>query len=167
MKYFTLAALAASAQAVRFLGHEGRLQFLNELIMTRDDVPEYGEIPASYTGGLGGGVEYKRNIPDRFADENDDRLMNSLIKNYAREIKIDGQLTGRYMLNHDDALAAAKEVAQNHGKFDTVDGNGGALQNFEDTWNHFDVNHDGLIEVERMPQFLRYMLGNALDISLQ
>ena len=40
-------------------------------------------------------------------------------------------------------------------------------EKFEDTWNHFDVNKDGLVEVERMPQFLRYLTGNALDISLQ
>ena len=38
----------------------------------------------------------------------------------------------------------------------------------EDVFNHFDVNQDGLIEVERMPQFLRYMYPNGgLDIDLQ
>ncbi len=31
----------------------------------------------------------------------------------------------------------------------------------------FDINHDGLVEVERMPQFLRYLLGNSLEIGLQ
>jgi Ca2+-binding EF-hand superfamily protein len=25
------------------------------------------------------------------------------------------------------------------------------LNKSENTWNHFDVNHDGLVEVERMP----------------
>tara|TARA_B110000305_G_C19209321_1_gene525054 strand:+ start:513 stop:638 length:126 start_codon:yes stop_codon:yes gene_type:complete len=38
----------------------------------------------------------------------------------------------------------------------------------EDAFNHFDVNHDGLIEAERTPQFLRYLYPNgALDIDLQ
>ena len=41
------------------------------------------------------------------------------------------------------------------------------VNRFEDTWNHFDVNHDGLVEVERMPQFMRMLLGNALAIDLQ
>jgi len=40
-------------------------------------------------------------------------------------------------------------------------------EKFEDTWTHFDVNKDKLIEVERMPQFLRYLIGNALEVNLQ
>ena len=39
-------------------------------------------------------------------------------------------------------------------------------QSFEEVWNHFDVNKDGLVEVERMPQLLRMVCG-ALDIDLQ
>ena len=38
---------------------------------------------------------------------------------------------------------------------------------FADTWDHFDVNKDGIIEVGRFPQFLRYFTGDALDIDLQ
>ena len=30
---------------------------------------------------------YSRNMPERFAAERDDRLMNSLVGNYAREVK--------------------------------------------------------------------------------
>ena len=89
--------------------------------------------------------------------------MNSLITNYAREIKVNGQLTRQYMLNHDDAKRAAQEIVKTHTKYNTAQG----MDNFEDTWNHFDVNKDGLVEVTRMPQFFRYMLGNALDIDLQ
>ena len=60
------------------------------------------------------------------------------------------------------AQAAAKEVVKDHASNDQS-----ILQNnFEDTWNHFDVNKDALVEVERMPQFFRYMLGNALAIGL-
>ena len=62
-------------------------------------------------------------------------------------------------LNHDDAAAVADEVYATH-KPNIAGGPG-----FEDTWNHFDVNHDGLVEVERMPQFLRYMTNGALDID--
>ena len=39
-------------------------------------------------------------------------------------------------------------------------------QSFDEVWNHFDVNKDGLVEVERMPQLLRMVCG-ALDIDLQ
>ena len=39
-------------------------------------------------------------------------------------------------------------------------------EHFDDTWTHFDVNNDSLIEVERMPQFLRYLTGNSQLIGL-
>ena len=89
--------------------------------------------------------------------------MNSLINNYAREIKVDGELTGHMYCNHNDALAVANEVMDSHKQHDARPGD---VQRFEEVWNHFDVNKDGLVEVERMPQFLRMLLGNALDIDL-
>ena len=116
-------------------------------------------------------------MPGRFSEERDDRLMNSLIDKYAREVKDnDDKLTGKLFCNKEDALAVSKEVVATH-----MDGISAAqflsggdsagdeepVNRFEDTWNHFDVNHDGLVEVERMPQFLRYLLGNALEINLQ
>ena len=119
---------------------------------------------------------YERVIPPQFEEERDDRLMHSMIKNYAREVKHDGELTGHLFLNKADAKAAAQEVVSNHGgadrKRDYDAGNeSGDLEEqegdrFEETWNHFDVNKDGLVEVERMPQFMRMLLGNALDIDL-
>ena len=54
--------------------------------------------------------EYKRDIPDRFSEERDDRLMNSLIKNYAVEIKLDGKDTAQYFLTKDGAASVSKEV---------------------------------------------------------
>lgn len=44
----------------------------------------------------------------------DDRLMNSVISKYAREVKLDGKLTGAMYLNHDDAKALADEVLRTH-----------------------------------------------------
>ena len=108
---------------------------------------------------------YERKMPGRFSEERDDRLMNSVIKNYAREIKYKGKLTGVMMLNEADATALAEEVRRTHKGM-------GYAQNEQmtpaDAFRHFDVNHDGLIEAERAPQFLRYLFANAaLDIDLQ
>ena len=88
--------------------------------------------------------------------------MHSMIKNYAREVKVEGQLTAQMFLNKDDARRASTEVLNAH-----RNENANGIDNFEDIWNHFDVNHDGLVEVERMPQFFRMLLGNSLDINLQ
>ena len=66
-------------------------------------------------------------------------------------------------LNKEDAEAVSNEVLKTHkpNNAQAADGPG-----FDETWNHFDVNKDGLVEVERMPQFLRYLLNGALDIDL-
>jgi|TARA_B110000285_G_scaffold215407_1_gene261712 hypothetical protein len=89
--------------------------------------------------------------------------MRSLIENYAIEMKDkNDKPTGNFFFDKKAAQAAAKEVVKDHASNDQS-----ILQNnFEDTWNHFDVNKDALVEVERMPQFFRYMLGNALAIGL-
>ena len=53
---------------------------------------------------------YERIMPPQFEEERDDRLMNSMIGNYAREVKNDGKLTGHLFLNKDDARKASQEV---------------------------------------------------------
>ena len=108
---------------------------------------------------------YERVTPDRFTEERDDTLMRSMIENYAIEFKDkDGKPSGHFFFNKAAAKDASSEVCKTH-----LPKTGAALlaEKFEDTWTHFDVNKDGLVEVERMPQFLRYLTGNALDISLQ
>ena len=190
MKYtLAIAALLGLAQSFKLapLGHEGRLQVLNEMIFlslqnvdpietaSPDDAEpdsdddgrliqtrgDYGEIPASFSGTEADGG-YKRVVPARFDKEMDDQLMESMIKNYAREIKKDGELTGIMMLNKDDARRASNEVLATHAENNANGGN-----TFEEVWNHFDVNHDGLVEADRMSQFMRMLLGNSLAIGLQ
>ena len=110
---------------------------------------------------------YSRNMPNRFSEERDDRLMNSIDGSYAREVFYKGEPTGHLFLNKADAKAAAAEVVANHKNEDRLADDEDSENRFEDTWNHFDVNHDGLVEAERMPQFMRMLLGNALAIDLQ
>lgn len=108
---------------------------------------------------------YKRVVPNRFSEERDDTLMRSLIQNYAIEMKDkDGKPSGHFFFDKAAAKDASTEVCKTHAPASAAQLLG---QNFEDTWKHFDVNNDGLVEVERMPQFLRYLTGNALDINLQ
>ena len=171
------------------MGHKGRMDYLNLLIENEDsesdsdsdsdseyvqwENDDYEEVPASMDGHDSG---YERAIPPQFEEERDDRLMHSMIKNYAREVKHKGDLTGHLFLNKADAKAASQEVVSNHVREDRLaehdmgnDGGEGDDEEgdrFEETWNHFDINHDGLVEVERMPQFFRMLLGNALAIDL-
>ena len=190
MKNFVIAALLGlvavnqveSVQCEEFIGHHKRLAILNNLIQINEgsesdssdsedeavqlkDSDDYGEVPA-YMDKSDAHGGYKRVVPDRFTEERDDKLMESVIKTYAREIKVKGKLTGVMMLNLEDAKALAAEVKSTHksmGYAGQVD-----AMSVEDAFNHFDVNGDGLIEAERAPQFLRYLYPNgALDIDLQ
>ena len=73
----------------------------------------YEEIPASQSGADEKGG-YARVMPVRFREMRDDRLMNSLISKYAREVRRDGHNTGDFFLNRDDAQDAVDEVLKTH-----------------------------------------------------
>ena len=69
--------------------------------------------------------------------------------------------------NKDDARNVFNEVMRTHSAKMGYDKQTGDID-FDAAFTHFDVNNDGLIEVERMPQFLRYTVPNgALDNDLQ
>jgi hypothetical protein len=111
---------------------------------------------------------YKRLVPEQYTEERDDRLMNSLIKNYALEMKDDnGRPSGHMFLNKDAARKVSNEVVHTHFQYNDAQSAAYLNEHFDETWTHFDVNNDGLVEVERMPQFLRWFLGNSLTIGLQ
>ena len=134
MKNFVITAILGlvtfsqveSAQA-EFVGHKKRLAILNNLLQLEagSDIrfedhlnvqirgDDYGEVPA-YMDGADTAGGYKRNIPERFSEERDDLLMESIIEKYAREIKVQGKLTGVMMLNLDDAKQLAAEVLGSH-----------------------------------------------------
>ena len=135
---FAIIALIASVSAIN-----------TARFMTEEAGPTkaagYEEIPAFHANAAYGDG-YSRVVPVQYREMRDDRLMNSLISSYAREVKRDGVLTGQMFLNKEDAKSAAAEVMKtspSHIATDEVD--------FDGTWDHFDVNQDGLVEVERMP----------------
>ena len=68
--------------------------------------------------------------------------MNSLINNYATGVVVNG--VESLFLKKEDAKDLYEEVKTSHGY--TQDAG-----DFDAAWNHFDLNHDGLVEVERMP----------------
>jgi len=110
---------------------------------------------------------YKREVPDRFLEQRDDRLMHSLIDQYSLEMKDDnGRPSGHFFLDRDAARKVSDEVVHTHMHFNDEQTNNYLASKFPETWTHFDVNNDGIVEVERMPQFLRWVLGNSLTFGL-
>ena len=131
-------------------------------ITKKAKVEHEGDFP-HWMNGFGGYTVYKRDIPDRFEKENDDSLMKSMYDNYATEGKDKGtgKPNGHFWVVHDDAQRAAAEVTETHLHLTGEKNSRYVEENFPTIWNRFDVNEEGQIEIDRMPQFLRMICGSA------
>ena len=140
----------------------------NDWTYLQTDAEEIDHFIPNFSGASHSGGEYAREMPAQYTEERDDRLMNSIIKTYAIEMKDEhGDPTGHFFLNKDGARRISDEVVHTHFQYDDKQTNEYLAEKFPETFTHFDVNNDNLIEVERMPQFLRWVLGNSLTIGLQ
>ena len=77
-----------------------------------------------------------------------------------------GAPSGHFFFDKDAARSAAAEVVSTNFKWSAGHTETFLNENFGNTWDHFDVNKDSLVEVERMPQFFRYLMGSSLEIGL-
>ena len=108
-----------------------------------------------WMNGFGGYHTYIRDTPDRFEEEKDDRLMNSLYEQYAFEGKTNGKPNGHYWLDHFNARAVSREVVMTHLGLDGGAADGYLDREFEPLWKKYDVLEDGKVDIDRMPVFLR------------
>jgi len=126
---------------------------------------------AGQTGTLGN-AEYARVVTPRFAADDDDIFMRSMIKNFAIEKSTEGTEehpsvpTGKFVMNEATMRAAAQEVLCTHKGLC-----GAALSSYMNTyfgksWGHFDVNKTGEVEVIKSPQFMRFLASDQY-MSLQ
>ena len=143
MKLITLSLLVLGTSAI-------------QLKQKGDDYPWY-------MNGFGGYMVYKRDVPDRFEKETDDKLMESMYNNYATEGKDEktGKPNGHFWVTHDDAARAAAEVIETHLHLHGKDRSDYLKENFNSQWKRFDVIGDGKVDIDRMPAFLRLICGSA------
>jgi hypothetical protein len=114
-------------------------------------------------GGLGEPV-YERIVPAKYADGGDN-FMASMIQNYALEGKNeDGTPNGKFFLNEAITKQAATEILKTHKKLEGKELDDYLNQYFARTFAHFDVTKDGILSVDVMPQFMRFL---ASDQSMQ
>ena len=119
------------------------------------------DFPA-HMSGFGGYKTYMRDTPDRFETEADDTLMKSMYTTYAMESEDkDGLPTGRYWVTHDMAKKAAAEVVGTHLRLSKDEEKSYVDAQFPALWARFDINEEGKIEIDRMPQLLRSICGNS------
>jgi hypothetical protein len=128
------------------------------LQLDKDEAKKPEEPFPAWMDGFGGYNTYIRDIPDRFEEENSDTLMWSLYKNYATEGRKNGKPTGHFWVTKTDAQRAAEEVAVTHLGAKSLTGD--LKTQFNELWDRYDVNEDGHLDIDRMPQFLRTFCGN-------
>lgn len=127
-----------------------------------DDDEKKPEDPyPAWMHGFGGYHTYMRDVPDRFEGAGDDKLMESLYKNYAFEGRKNGLPDGHFWLDEANAKAVSTEVVGTHLGLKGGELNNYIKNNFPAVWQRFDVNEEGKVEIDRMPQFLRMICGNA------
>ena len=153
MKFATLIALGCVA-AIKIKGDPEEVDHSNEFFQASED-------------GVGmPGKVYERHVPGRFqsgAEEGDegDLFMKSMITTYAQEGKNkDGSPNGKFFMTEAQTRAAADEVVNTHAKLDGEGKKKYLDTYFPRTWAHFDVNGAGMVGVEVMPQFMRFILSN-------
>ena len=105
--------------------------------------------------------KYERVPPEHFAAGTDDLFMRSMIMNYAREGKNeDGSPNGVFTMTEAQARGASAEVLGTHKKMSAAEVKEYLNTYFPRTWAHFDVNKQGFVGVEVMPQFVRFLASD-------
>merc|ERR1719213_786226 len=134
-----------------------------------EEHPIYNAWESVKDGAVDG--KYERVITPHFSGDDDDIFMRSMIKTYAHEqrtaieelddgTKIGGEPTGSFWLGKKDMERAAKEVLKTHKGL-----SGDALSTYMETyfprtWDNFDVNGSGAVEVIKAPQFMRFLCSD-------
>lgn len=141
---------------------EGKLVQLNDVGDKEwDGVDHSGEFFQPGQHEMLGGGGYERQTPKRFAADNDDIFMRSMIEQYALEGKNkDGSPNGQFWMNEANTRSAASEVLGTHKALKGTELEAYVKTYFARSWAHFDVNRSGKIEVSKMPQFMRFIASD-------
>ena len=155
MKYFALVALLGAIT----VENTAAIQLSKEKEKEVDHSDEFFEARENGTGPLD--KKYERVPPEHFATGSDDLFMKSMIMNYAQEGKDkEGAPNGQFFMTEAQTKAAASEVLGSHKALDGPAKAEYLKTYFPRTWAHFDVNKAGMIGVESMPQFMRFLASD-------
>jgi hypothetical protein len=131
------------------------------LVELGDDVDHSGEFFQPGQHEMLGGGGYERQTPARFAADNDDIFMRSMIEQYALEQKTkEGYPSGKFWMDEASTRAAASEVLETNCKMTGAAKAEWLKTYFSKAWGHFDVNRSGKVEVIKMPQLMRFLCSN-------
>ena len=93
--------------------------------------------------------------------------MYQIINNYALEQKTDkGEPSGIFKMDKKATMNAVKSVIAQSKKLQGKELDDYANQYFSRTWEHFDVNKEGKLDVLDMPAFMKYVCSDqGMDLD--
>ena len=93
--------------------------------------------------------------------------MFQIINNYALEQKTDkGEPSGVFKMDKSATMKAVKSVIAQSKKLQGKELDDYANQYFSRTWEHFDVNKEGKLDVLDMPAFMKYVCSDqGMDLD--
>ena len=93
--------------------------------------------------------------------------MYQIINNYALEQKTDkGEPSGVFKMDKKATMNAVKSVIAQSKKLQGKELDDYANQYFSRTWEHFDVNKEGKLDVLDMPAFMKYVCSDqGMDLD--
>ena len=99
------------------------------------------------------------------ADE--DEIMDKVIKEYSVNARDStNNKTGQKMLSKEKARRAAEVILEATHKLKENDVEPWVQKNFENSWNHFDQNHEGYLRYEETHTFMRHLMGHLNKFSV-
>ena len=153
------------------------LSLASALSLSRD--AKGSEIKTNYDPQFVDNKPYTRSMPEMYRENNPwedmyktekvphDRLMNSIIKNHAKEGKDqDGKPNGRFYVDKANALIMSKPFITKYLKLGEKNMDFFIANDFEDNINRFDVLGTGFIEAEQMGRFIQTLVHEpTLDVG--
>ena len=114
------------------------------------------------------GSFYVRKVPQRFSKDGDDKLMWSLIMQYAVEGNTNNQPNGKFYLRAQDMEKVAREVITTHYGWTGNKREFFLRDNLPRLWAYHDILNDGYIDVSKGTTILRSLVGDVeLNNGLQ
>ena len=96
--------------------------------------------------------------------------MTTIIKNFALEQKTkDGTASGTFKMGKKQTQDAARQIVQKYKKINGKELDDYMGQYFQRTWEHYDVNNEGTLDVLDMTAFMNYILSDQnfnLDVCI-
>lgn len=107
------------------------------------------------------GVEYIRNFPEQYDEDTPMKFMRSMLVNYALEKKTEkGQPSGVFKMDKKNTISASREILTKYKKLAGKDLDDYMNSYFGRTWEHFDVNKDGMLDALDMTAFMKFLASD-------